>query len=201
MTKKILTVPDPVLRAQSTNISVDTDRRLAMRFAQDLKQTLVPEDGSVGVGLALPQIGKNSRVFVTYLPESSNTSHTNYPTDAEYKKCHMRSYFNPVILEHSTEQTLGPDASDPILEGCLSIPGIFGSVPRYEWITMSYVNDFFEEKTDTFSGFFARVIQHEYDHLNGILFTDHVLREGLPLYQRGNRDRLIEIDPNIAKTW
>lgn len=201
MTKKIITVPEPILRAESTNIALPSDQRLAQRFAQDLKHTLVPNDGSIGVGLALPQIGKNSRVFVTFLPNSSNVDNTNYPSDAEYKKCNMRTFFNPILIDHSDTLTLGPDADDPILEGCLSIPGIYGSVPRYEWVTLQYINEFFEEKTDTFSGFFARVIQHEYDHLNGILFTDHVLKAGLPLFQRGDRDRLVEIDPNIAKTW
>lgn len=201
MNKKIITAPNVILRTKSKDISLNRDRRLLNKYTQDLQDTLLPKDGAIGVGLALPQIGKNGRIFSTFLPESSNSIDTDYPSDAESKKSLLRHFYNPSMIDRSDLLTFGPNSKEPILEGCLSIPGFYGPVPRHEWVTLAFQTEEGTRRTETFKGFFARVIQHEFDHLEGILFTDYILKEGLPLYQRNAKNQLDEIHPELAKNW
>ena len=68
------------------------------------------------------------------------------------------------------------------LEGCLSLPHFYGPVARATYITISYTNESGEQVTETFKGFLAHIVQHEIDHLKGILFVDHILEQDSPLY-------------------
>jgi peptide deformylase len=90
------------------------------------------------------------------------------------------------------------------LEGCLSIPGIYGPVPRWSWIELEYqlVQDGeLVTKTERFTDFTARIIQHEYDHLQGVLFTDHILEYGLPAYvQQGDELRPLD-DRSVLRSY
>lgn len=112
-----------------------------------------------GVGLAAPQIGLSIRLLVIDLA----ALHEDDPELAKFKI----AMINPVMLEMSEEEV---EAN----EGCLSIPGISEKVFRSEWIKIQYSDADFKTHTEEFEGFKARVIQHEYDHLEGSLFTDHV---------------------------
>ncbi|NJB86316.1 peptide deformylase [Lewinella marina] len=110
-----------------------------------------------GVGLAAPQIGKSIRLFII-------DSAPMYP-EGEEDKGIKQVFINAEIIEEA-----GDDCS--YAEGCLSIPDVTGDVDRPEEITMTYQDENFETHTQTFTGMNARVIQHEYDHIEGVLFTE-----------------------------
>lgn len=175
MIKPLVLVPDQSLRIPSKDVTFD---KKTFELITALTDTLVAKTDPKGVGLSAPQIGKNQNAFVTWLAKDPEQD----PTMAD-----LKIFLNPVIVDHSKETTYGADAEDPILEGCLSIPGIYGPVPRWEWVKISYQTTDHRsqliEKTERFSDFDARVIQHEYDHLKGILFTDYSLKMDLPVYE------------------
>lgn len=114
---------------------------------------------SDGVGLAAPQVNHSIRLFII----DTDPFKTNYPEAAGIK----RVFINPKIVEESGESWY-------YNEGCLSVPGIHEDVLRKSELTMQYQDIDFVEHTEKFSGIVARVIQHEYDHLEGILFPDRL---------------------------
>ena len=134
-------------------------------------------------------------MFATFLNFDQSENDEALPT--------LAVYINPEIVTHSDQLTLGPDKKHPTLEGCLSIPGLYGPVPRWTEITLSYqelVEEKLIDRTQTFDNFAARVVQHEVDHLNGILFTDYSLQYDLPVYQENKKtDTLDEIDPKALE--
>ncbi len=196
MRKSIIVVPNPILRAKSTPVDLKKDLKLLTKLIADLEETLEKKERPKGVGLSSPQIGKNLRVFSTLLPSSANEDGQGRPSDAEKDLAKLATYINPEIVETSKERTFGPNPEDPILEGCLSIPKLYGPVPRFTWVKLRYTTPQQEVLENTYYGFFARVIQHEYDHLDGILFTDYVKKYALPFYEmRGTK--MNEIDRSI----
>jgi len=112
-----------------------------------------------GIGLAAPQVGLSIRLFVV--------DGTPLKEDMPDMITGKHVFINPEIIEESEE-----DVSYE--EGCLSVPGIHEKVTRPEEIVMHYFDENWVEHTDRFSGFFARMLQHEYDHLEGHVFTDHI---------------------------
>ena len=112
-----------------------------------------------GVGLAAPQIGKNIRMFIVDCTPWAEE----VPELADFR----RVFVNPEIYERSEE-------TDLFEEGCLSLPGIHENVRRPVRIRMRYLDENFVEHDDEFDGYPARVIQHEYDHIEGKVFTDHL---------------------------
>ena len=186
---KIITVPHPTLRTIATPVS-QVDKKL-VQFVGELEQTLANKTNPRGVGLAAPQVDTKWRIFATQLPIS--------PQSEESK---VRSFINPLIIDHSENHTFGPDKKEPILEGCLSIPGIYGPVPRWEWIDLEFQyisGDELKTTKERFSDFPARVAQHELDHLNGILFVDYMMQYSLPLYQEDPKnDKLYELEPEMV---
>ena len=110
-----------------------------------------------GVGLAAPQIGKSLRLFVI---------DTDPIDDGDEPKV-KRAFINPQMVEEVGEEWA-------FEEGCLSIPNIREDVERKEKIKIQYLDENWVAHTEEYDGFTARVIQHEYDHIEGILFTDHV---------------------------
>lgn len=192
MIKPLVLVPDQSLRIPSKDVTFD---KKTFELITALTDTLVAKTDPKGVGLSAPQIGKNQNAFVTWLAKDPEQD----PTMAD-----LKIFLNPVIVDHSKETTYGADAEDPILEGCLSIPGIYGPVPRWEWVKISYQTTDHRsqliEKTERFSDFDARVIQHEYDHLKGILFTDYSLKMDLPVYEFVGK-KMKEISKDILKAF
>ena len=168
MIQKILLSSDPVLRQKSKPVT-HFDKKV-MKLIQDLKDTLSIQKDPEGVGLAAPQIGKNLRVFV-----------------ANYKGFE-RVVVNPEIIKIEKYKK-DPHAAKvsrskrEILEGCLSLPYYYGPLKRAAKITIKYLNEKGDENTETFEGFNAQIIMHEIDHLEGILFVDHLLKEKKPLYK------------------
>ncbi len=154
---KIITIPNKILR--NKNLPIIQINKQITNLILNLKKTLNDAKNPDGVGLACPQIGKNWQIFLT-----------------KFKRNEIKIYLNPTIINHSKQKNIMKDITN--LEGCLSIPHVYGHVPRWEMIELQYQeinNNQLITKTDKFIKYKARVIQHEYDHLQGILFTDHVL--------------------------
>ena len=144
----------PVLREVGTDISPDYEG--LQQLLEDMWETMYFSDG---IGLAAPQIGRAIRLFVIDAD----------PMAESYPECKglKQTFINARIVE-SSEETLAED------EGCLSIPSIHERVTRPATITIEYMDANFEPHRETYSGFAARVIQHEYDHIEGVLFKDKI---------------------------
>lgn len=196
MKRSIIVVPNPILRAKSVAVDLKKDLDLIKKYVKDLEETLEKKTNPKGVGLSAPQIGKNLRVFSTLFPPSANAKDGGRPMDEEKDQAELETYLNPTIVSASKDKTFGPDPEEPILEGCLSIPKLYGPVPRFSWVTLHFWTPKLEEKEAVFHGFFARVMQHEFDHLEGILFTDHIRDLQLPLYEQ-HGERMTEIDASV----
>jgi len=150
----IYTYGNAVLRKEAEDINSNYPNLPAL--IDNMFETMHYADG---VGLAAPQIGLSIRLLVIDLA----ALHEDDPELAKFKI----AMINPIMLEMSEEEV---EAN----EGCLSIPGISEKVFRSEWIKIQYLDADFKIHTGEFEGYKARVIQHEYDHLEGSLFTDHV---------------------------
>lgn len=143
-----------VLRKETEEITKDYEG--LDKLITDMYDTMYASDG---VGLAAPQIGKNVRVFVVDATPMADEE----PELDGFK----RTFINAHIYEYGEE-------GDYFEEGCLSVPGLREDVLRPTSIKIKYLDENFEPRDEAFDGFAARVIQHEYDHLDGKLFTDRV---------------------------
>lgn len=163
-------------------------------FLDQLGDTLWKKDNPRGVGLAAPQVNESLRVFTTLLPESGVRG------EGEPQ---LRFFINPTLEDVSEEMTFGDNPDEPILEGCLSIPSIYGPVPRHQTIKVAFselIENELRTKTETFSGYAARVMQHEYDHLDGRLFVDYSAEFDLPLYKE-NGKKMDEMSSEMVKAF
>lgn len=142
-----------VLRAKAAPADLN-DRDGLKKLVDDLWETLA---ASEGCGLAAPQIGVSLRVAVV----DGDVMTDVYP----YLKGFKRTFINPVVLEESSDRC-------EYNEGCLSVPGIYADVVRPEKIKVEYYDASLEKRTEEFDKFAARMIQHEFSHLEGELFTD-----------------------------
>jgi peptide deformylase len=118
-----------------------------------------------GVGLAAPQIGRSIRLFI--VDGSPFVDDEEEDPKAKGMENFKKVFINPIIEEENGEEW-------GFNEGCLSIPKVREEVFRKEKITISYYNENWELKEESYDGYSARIIQHEYDHIEGILFTDHL---------------------------
>lgn len=157
--KTICQYPDPVLRKETEKITV-FDEKLA-KLVEDMVETMYD---APGVGLAAPQIGKSLKLIVVDTSESK-----------EGLKQNM-ALVNPLITEHEGKQI------DE--EGCLSVPELTANVTRYQNITVSYQDLQGQPQELSTEDRFAVVLQHEIDHLNGILFVDHLSSLKRSLYKK-----------------
>ncbi len=167
---------DPLLRQVAKPI--DKDDTGLSKLVEDMFETMYFSDG---VGLAAPQVGLSVRIFVidatTYADEE--------PELEDFKKV----FINPQIIERTGDEW-------SMNEGCLSLPEIREDVSRPETVRIKYVDENFIEHDETYSGFAARVIQHEYDHLDGILFIDLLN----PLRRRLLKGKLTDITKGKVPT-
>jgi peptide deformylase len=158
MIRPIIAYGDPVLRKKAVEIEADyPDLNLLL---EDMFETMY---NSQGVGLAAPQIGLSIRLFIIdaepFVDEDEE--------DVEGLRDFKRVIINPIIIEETGTEW-------KFEEGCLSIPGIREDVSRKPDIIVEYYNENFELIEEKLSGLAARVVQHEYDHIEGILFTDKI---------------------------
>lgn len=200
MPLKLITVPNPLLRTKSKPI--DKFDQKTFHFITELGQTLIKTKNPPGVGLSAIQVGRPLRVFVTYLPPVFDIVNV----DDSQPPQQLQTFINPEIIDHSDNQIMGADPKHPNLEGCLSVPGLYGPVPRWEWVrvkyqTLSTKDQGLITRDQKYSNFFARVIQHEYDHLEGKLFTDYTLTANQKLYF-DEGDQLVHVQaPKQLITW
>ena len=154
MTLPIYLYGNPVLRKETKDIPLDYPDLHTL--LNNMYETMYQADG---VGLAAPQIGLEDRILVIDLSPCEKDD----PSCLGFKK----AFINAHILERDDEEVL-------MEEGCLSIPGVHEKVPRANRIRIQYLDEKLQPHDETYEGYKARVIQHEYDHLDGILFTDRI---------------------------
>ena len=150
----VYTYGNAVLRKESKEITADYPELRTL--VDNMYETMYHADG---VGLAAPQIGLDIRLLVIDLAPFKAED----PELGSFKV----TMLNPQMLEMSEETVMGE-------EGCLSLPGIHESVPRARRIKITYQDLDFNEHTEVFEDYKARVVQHEYDHLEGKVFTDRI---------------------------
>jgi len=181
----IVNAPNEVLSQKAKPVEkVNSDIK---KLIEEMKITLDATDDPKGVGLAAPQVGKSLQIFVI-----KQTSRSPFLT-----------FVNPRITQSQTElstepfgklragqsrnesQSMNPQKSskDVKLEGCLSLPTIWGSVQRKPSLFLEYLDENGKKHKRKFSGFLATIIQHEYDHLQGVLFPKRVLEQKGKLYK------------------
>jgi peptide deformylase len=172
----IIAYGDPVLRRKATAIEPDEYPNIK-QLIDDMFETMY---GARGVGLAAPQIGLSMRLFVI---DASPFG------DEEFELKNFKKVFiNPCIMDENGEEW-------PFNEGCLSIPDIREDVYRMPTIKISYYDENWKHHEETFTGMAARIIQHEYDHIEGKLFTDKLS----PLRKRLIEKKLNEISKGIVE--
>lgn len=176
----IIAYGDPVLRKVGKEISKDYPK--LDELISNMKETM---KNAQGVGLAAPQIGKDIRLFLIDASPFAESDELE-EEEREFLKDFNRIYINAQIIEEKGDEWA-------FNEGCLSIPNINEDVFRNETITIEYQDENFEKKTDTLSGLAARIFQHEYDHIEGVLFTDklsslkkRLLKKKLENISKGN---------------
>ncbi|MBG26817.1 MULTISPECIES: peptide deformylase [Croceibacter] len=155
----IVAYGNPVLKKKAKDITKDYPK--LDELIENMWETMY---GAHGVGLAAPQVGLPIRLFVI---DPSPFADDEELTEEERKQLTglKRLFINPVITEETGDEWA-------FSEGCLSIPDVREDVFRQPDITIEYVDENFKAHSETYTGIAARVIQHEYDHIEGILFTD-----------------------------
>ena len=157
----IVAFGDPVLRKVAVEINADYPELKTL--IANMKETMY---NAAGVGLAAPQIGKSIRLFLIDASPFADDEELS-EKDRDVLKNFNKVFINARILkEEGTEWVFN--------EGCLSIPDVREDVFRQPEITIEYQDEDFKTHTETLNGLAARVFQHEYDHIEGILFTDHL---------------------------
>lgn len=162
----------PVLRKIAQDIDTENYPNLT-ELTENMFETMYHADG---VGLAGPQVGLEDRIFVVDLAPLADDEH---PEFKNFKKVFINA--------HITERT---GDLEWVEEGCLSIPGIHEKVPREDRIRIEYLDENLQPHDETYTGYMARVIQHEYDHLDGVMFTDRIS----PMRKRMIKGKLIHLE-------
>ncbi|MDG1176193.1 MAG: peptide deformylase [Flavobacteriales bacterium] len=174
----------PILRKDTHEIEELNDEM--KKLISNMFETMY---GSNGVGLAAPQIGKALRLFIIdgspFAEDEAETEEEK--KENEFLKTFKRVFINPIIEEEHGEEW-------GFEEGCLSIPGIREEVFRQENVVISYYNEDWELVEEKLSGLAARVVQHEYDHIEAKLFTDYLS----PMKRRLNKRKLTDISKGIV---
>lgn len=169
---KIVTAPNPILSEQAKPVGKITPQIL--KLIKDMKVTLTQASDPEGVGLAAPQVGQSYQIFIAKPTPKSNTL----------------VFINPEIVEMSPpsqaftkKRKIKGKKEVQKLEGCLSLKDIWGTVRRSPKLTLKYLDEKGVVQTKEFKDFLATIIQHEYDHLNGVLFPKRVLEQKGKLYK------------------
>lgn len=182
MKLKLVTVPNPLLRQVSQPIT-KIDKKI-IQLVQNMIDTLArgPEGERLGVGLSAVQIGKPKRLFVIF------------------SRGHYLVFINPQLTWVSPRLNSHPKQ----MEGCLSIPGLYGLVTRPDAVKIRFQNLDGQWQEKKFTGLTATVVQHEFDHLEGVLFIDHLLKQKGRLFEvqiENSEEKLVEIDSRLLLAW
>lgn len=163
----IVQAPNAVLAAKAKHIE-KIDKTIE-KLIKDMEETLVAQKDPEGIGLAAPQVGKSLQLFIV-----------KYDEDAPFDV-----YINPKLelVPDKAKAKKKTKEDREKLEGCLSLKVIWGTVKRNSRVHMEWMDEEGKEHKATFSGFYATILQHEYDHLQGILFPKRVLEQKGQLYK------------------
>ncbi len=160
---------DPLLRKKAKEVAKDFEG--LNEIIENMWETMYSSDG---VGLAAPQVGKSIRIFLVDASSAADEE----PELEDFKKV----FINPEIIECSGDEWV-------MNEGCLSLPEIREDVKRPDYVRVKYFDENFELHDEEFTGYAGRIIQHEFDHLEGILFIDYLS----PLRKRLLKSKLRDI--------
>lgn len=164
MIKKIVVTPHPSLLKKAKKVT-SFDARLE-KIVQNMTDTLLAQKDPIGVGISGNQIDVLQRICLVRPEENSEVQ---------------------VLINPEVKKTVqGAKDRKPVLEGCLSIPDVWGHVLRPQKVQVSFQDIKGKKHTQWYDGFASVVVQHEIDHLNGILFTQHTLSQGYQLYKEVN---------------
>lgn len=178
----IVVYGDPVLRQRAKDIEKGTD---LTQLIQDMYETMY---SAQGIGLAAPQIGKGIRLFVVD-GSALHDDEDDDETAGENMEGFKKAFINPVILNEE-------GTAWEFEEGCLSIPNIREKISRKEKLTIRYFDEQWNLKEEQYDGIKARIIQHEYDHIEGKLFIDYLT----PLKKRLLKGKLNNISKGDVDT-
>lgn len=159
MVLPIVAYGDPILRKVGVDITANYPN--LKELIANMFETM---EASHGVGLAAPQIGLSIRLFVIDASPFADDDELS-PKEQDFLKNFRKTFINAQIIEETGEKW-------NFNEGCLSIPGVREDVSRHKQLTIKYLDENFVPQELTIDGLAARIIQHEYDHIEGILFTD-----------------------------
>ncbi|CAM3324702.1 peptide deformylase [Vagococcus fessus] len=155
--------PNKILERPTQEVEMVTDE--LVQLLDDMRETMIAHDG---IGLAAPQVGKSLRVAIVEIDDETG----------------LFEMINPVIVSGS--------GSNIDVEGCLSFPNVYGTVERYDEVTVRYFDRDGDEYEVTATEYFARAMQHEIEHLDGKLFTDKIIEriapEDLDAYMEGREN-------------
>lgn len=166
--KKILIEPHPTLRMHADAVKKeDISSPAIQNLIKKMAEVLAASEN--GVGLAAPQIGESLRIFIALTKKSIANKEEEAKTKTKLPKKNplkeVDIYINPEIKKQSKNKII-------LDEGCLSVPGVYGEIKRFEKVTVRALNENGKEFERGASSLLAQIIQHEVDHLNGILFID-----------------------------
>jgi peptide deformylase len=176
----IISAPNEVLSQNAKEVE-KIDESI-IKLLKDMEISLNSATDPIGVGLAAPQIGRSLRIFIAK------------PT----LKSKLHVFINPKIIKLSAPQKKKSEERTRKLEGCLSLPNIWGEVLRYDQIFLEYEDEKGEKHEKLFKGFLATIIQHEVDHLDGILFPKRVLEQKGTLYKSEKNEKGEDVFEELA---
>lgn len=176
MKLSLVTTPNPILN-QVTDRVKRFDQQLE-KTVKEMERVLIECKDPEGVGLAAPQVGLTLQLFLI----------------KPYPKARIRAFINPKALQTSKQNRFQKN----VLEGCLSIRNTWANISRPKWILLQYQDIKGRTFSEKFTGWEAQIIQHEMDHLKGILFTHRALSQQQKLYRikknRLNEEELVPIE-------
>ena len=171
MIMKIVQAPEPVLSAKAKPI--DKIDKSVTQLIEDMKETLVNTTDPEGVGLAAPQVGKSVQIFVI----------------KPSKDAPFSVFINPEIEIIGQPKSIDMEKKHSRLEGCLSLKDVWGTVKRAPKVKVKFLDEHGTSRSRTFDGFFAVIVQHEFDHLQGFLFPKRTLEQSGKLYKSHKNEK------------
>ncbi|HSX09412.1 MAG TPA: peptide deformylase [Candidatus Saccharimonadales bacterium] len=184
---KIVQAPDQVL--SQTAKPVEKVDKTIKTLLEEMEQTLISQTDPEGVGLAAPQVGKSLQLFIVKQdPKAPLLTFINPVINSTFEKPKSQEEPKPKTKSKKKKDKSEEDKGVQ-LEGCLSLKDVWGVVKRPFGVVLSYQDETGTEHEDTFDGFLATIIQHEVDHLNGVLFPKRVLEQKNPLYHSVKNDK------------
>ncbi len=172
---QIVSAPHPVLSKVASDYVFEKNDKFLPAILKEMEKALLEASDPKGVGLAAPQIGRGISIFITKPSDNAPIS----------------VFINPKIIKSEPIPKDNPEDEKKAkkLEGCLSLPSIWGVVKRSPSVTLSYYDHLGRKKTKKFTGFMSTIVQHEVDHLNGILFPKRVLEQNGALYKSSKNEK------------